>query len=55
MREQQEKQQQKGNDDLILDDYNDMPSLAELHQRIDHVKIASLSVLKFDDSGKKFL
>lgn len=40
---------------MMLDDLNDLPSLAELHQRIDHLKISSLSALKFDDSGKKFL
>ncbi len=56
LREHQDRQQQmKGNDELMLDDFNDLPSLTELHQRIDHMKISSLSSLKFDDSGKKFL
>ncbi len=47
--------QQKGGDDMMLDDDDNLPTLAELHQRIDNVKIASLSNLKFDDSGKRFL
>ena len=58
LREHQERQGgvSKGNDDrMMLDDYSDLPSLAELHQRIDHMKISSLSALKFDETGKKFL
>lgn len=58
LREHQERQggMPKGNDDrMMLDDYSDMPTLAELHQRIDHMKISSLSALKFDETGKKFL
>ena len=38
-----------------LDDDENLPNLADLHQRIDHMKIASLSGLKFDESGKRFL
>jgi len=44
----------KGNDNLImLDDYSNMPSLAELQNRIDCMKISSLSALKFDEAGKR--
>lgn len=32
-----------------------MPNLADLHQKLDQTKIASLSALRFDDAGKKFL
>jgi hypothetical protein len=38
-----------------LDDDDNLPNLADLHQRIDQMKISSLSNLKFDDSGKRFL
>lgn len=37
-----------------LDDEN-LPNLAELHSRIDQMKIASLSGLKFDDYGRRVL
>lgn len=40
---------------MMLDDDDNLPTLAELHQRIDQVKISSLSNLKFDDQGKRFL
>lgn len=39
----------------ILDDDENLPNLADLHQKIDQTKIASLSGLKFDEAGKKFL
>ncbi len=38
-----------------LEDDENLPNLADLHQKLDQTKIASLSGLKFDDSGKKFL
>ena len=38
-----------------LDDDDNLPNLADLHQRIDQMKIAGLSNLKFDESGKRFL
>jgi hypothetical protein len=37
-----------------LDD-DHLPNLADLHSRIDQMKIASLSGLKFDDYGRKIL
>ena len=38
--------------DEILDEDDNLPSLADLHQKIDQVKIASLSGLKFEDTGR---
>ena len=38
-----------------LDDDDNLPNLADLHQRIDQHKIMSLSNLKFDESGRNFL
>jgi len=39
----------------MFNDDENLPNLADLHQRIDQMKIASLSNLKFDDSGRQFL
>jgi len=39
----------------LLDDDENLPNLADLHQKLDQTKIASLSALRFDDAGKKFL
>ena len=38
--------------DEILDEDDNLPSLADLNQKIDQVKIASLSGLKFEESGR---
>lgn len=39
----------------IMDEDDNLPSLADLHQKIDQVKIASLSGLKFEENGKQSL
>ncbi len=38
-----------------LDDDENLPNLADMHQKIDQMKISSLSGLKFDESGRRFL
>lgn len=38
-----------------LEDYDGLPNLADLHQRIDQHKVMSLSNLRFDESGRQFL
>ncbi len=40
---------------MTLDEDDNLPTLAELHQKIDHMKISSLSSIQFDESGKRFL
>ena len=40
---------------MNIDDDENLPNLADLHQRIDQMKISSLSNLKFDESGKRIL